>query len=441
MQKTFKNLKKKLGLHTSLDTFYFILIFLIAVVVFYTAFFPVPKISFMLYGWVIDITLLSYLVSFFSIFVSIGWTASLTIGLVCSFVYRNEKPQKCVINPLVTVLIPARNEEDVIGDILANLQNQTYSNLEIIPVCHNCTDRTYDIAMSFAAKDERIKPLKVNDNNYGKPYGLNYGLEIAHGELVTVFDCDSKFDKDFMEKSVSYFQKNGVDAIQPRIVSSNHNSYLLAFLTDLEFSTYTDLLQLSRKGLRANGLLGGTGSTIKRQILEELGGWEHSLVEDFALSLKINTNGHKIKYAYNIKVYDERVPFWSGFVGQRSRWMRGNWQVVKKYFIKTIPTPSDLFLLASCLWIFAMYYGFAILLLHVLGGYALGFYTPFHVWFTLWIIQLSCLFIRAVSVRKLKGLLYFPLYLLYLYHWIPVMFYAIKLKNGWKNTKTRHGFR
>ena len=432
---------KKLGIQAPADIIYFLLILVISVVVFYTAFFPLPNISMILGEIVVDITIISYLVAFFSIFISLGWTAGLVVGLICTFYYRNEKPKECTINPLVSVIIPARNEENVIAEILTNLQKQTYKNLEIIPVCHNCTDRTYEIAMSFAAKDERIKPLEVNEDKYGKPYSLNHGLEIAHGELVTIFDSDSKFDDNFIEQSVSYFQDEDVDAIQPRIVSSNHNSYLLSFFTDLEFITYTDLLLLTRRFIRANAILGGTGSTIRREVLEKMGGWEICLVEDFALSLKLNSQGYKIKFAYPIHLYDERVPYWSGFIRQRSRWMRGNWQMVKKYFIKSMPRPSDFFLIINCIWIFATYYSFAILLVNVLGGEIVGFYTPFYVWFSLYVTQMSCMIIRIVSVRKLKGLLYFPAYILYLYHWIPIFYYAMKLKHGWKNTKTRHGFR
>jgi len=96
--------------------------------------------------------------------------------------------------PLVSVLVPARNEEENIERCLASLQNQVYKNLEILVLNDNSTDKTLEVLNRVAAGDERLrvfdgKPLP--DDWYGKPFALHQLTQQARGEILIFTDADT----------------------------------------------------------------------------------------------------------------------------------------------------------------------------------------------------------------------------------------------------------
>jgi chlorobactene glucosyltransferase len=96
--------------------------------------------------------------------------------------------------PMVSVLIPARNEEKNIEHCLASLQNQVYRNFEILVLNDNSTDRTMDILKRIAATDTRIKVFNgkpLPDDWYGKPFALHQLTQEAKGEIFIFTDADT----------------------------------------------------------------------------------------------------------------------------------------------------------------------------------------------------------------------------------------------------------
>lgn len=103
-------------------------------------------------------------------------------------------PHDTVYQPKVSVLIPARNEEKVIGRILQRMTELTYpkEKLEVIVIDDASTDLTSEIAEEFAKKYGYIKVVhrKPEDGGKGKPAALNHCLKHATGEIVYCFDAD-----------------------------------------------------------------------------------------------------------------------------------------------------------------------------------------------------------------------------------------------------------
>jgi len=96
--------------------------------------------------------------------------------------------------PLVSILIPARNEERHIERCLNSLRNQMYKNYEILVLNDNSTDNTLDILNRIAAEDSRVrvfngKPLP--DDWYGKPFALHQLTQEARGEILVFTDADT----------------------------------------------------------------------------------------------------------------------------------------------------------------------------------------------------------------------------------------------------------
>lgn len=93
--------------------------------------------------------------------------------------------------PLVSVLMTAYNRENYIAEAIESVLSSTYQNLEIIIVDDNSKDRTFEIAQSFASKDNRIKIFR-NNQNVGDYPNRNRAAGYAKGEYLMHVDSDDK---------------------------------------------------------------------------------------------------------------------------------------------------------------------------------------------------------------------------------------------------------
>lgn len=431
-----KATRKKIGIREFKDVAFFLFLFLASAITVYISFFPLKPVVYWIGGYVIDLTMPTVFTAFFSLYLSLGWVWYAVSGFVCSFIKRGKLKENDDPDFKFSILIAAHNEENVISNILSDLKNQTYRNFETIVICHNCTDRTYEVVCGLSKGNPWIKPIKFL-GEYGKPHALNYGVKSASGELITVFDADSRIDKDYLEKVTRYFPK--YDGVQTLIQASNPNYNVLTQLIDLEYVCYTDLVQYSRSGMGFNAIFGGTGQTIKRQVLENVGFWDADLVEDYSLSVKVTLKDYKVAYTTDTKVYDEKVPFWKPFFKQRARWLRGDYQITKKYLSKAWRKPDYLHLLFSAFGILFYIYSYFCVMVYLFGGQVIQFYFPTTVWLPLFLIQQSVAITRIGITRGIKKICYYPLLFLYIYHWIPALFYTPFVKT-WKESKTPHGF-
>lgn len=95
-------------------------------------------------------------------------------------------------NTLISVIIPAHNEEKSIVLCLQSLHNQRYKNYELIVVCNGCTDRTASLAKKYATTYS-LKKANVCA-------ARNYGAQKAHGEILLFLDADCSVETHLLEK-------------------------------------------------------------------------------------------------------------------------------------------------------------------------------------------------------------------------------------------------
>jgi cellulose synthase/poly-beta-1,6-N-acetylglucosamine synthase-like glycosyltransferase len=123
--------------------------------------------------------------------------------------------------PLVSVLIPARNEENNIGTILNDLKNQHYQNIEIIVFNDLSTDKTEEMINASAKLDNRIKLINSNrlpEGWLGKVFGCYSLAQIAKGDYFLFLDADVRVSGDIISNSVSFMNKKklGLISIFPK---------------------------------------------------------------------------------------------------------------------------------------------------------------------------------------------------------------------------------
>src|SRR3989344_8712585 len=101
-------------------------------------------------------------------------------------------------NPLISVIITTKNEEDVISNILESINKQTYRNFEIILIDNQSSDRTLNIAKKYTKKVFTKGPERSAQRNFG--------VEKARGEYVLILDADMVLTQKVLEEAVKLFK-------------------------------------------------------------------------------------------------------------------------------------------------------------------------------------------------------------------------------------------
>ncbi len=242
--------------------------------------------------------------------------------------------------PMVSILIPAHNEEIVIEDTIKSMINLNYpkEKLEIIIVNDNSSDSTGSIAESYACQYNFIKVVHTipPSAGKGKSIALNQGFNHSTGEFIVVYDADNMPEPDAVQNLVLVLQKDekaGVSIGKFRVTNANNN--ILTKFIDIETITFQWLAQGGRWYWFKLSTIPGTNFAIRRSILETLGGWdEKALSEDTELSIRVYNLGYYIRFYPAAITWEQEPESWGVWWKQRTRWARGNIYVIKKYILK-----------------------------------------------------------------------------------------------------------
>ena len=109
--------------------------------------------------------------------------------------------------PLVSILVPIYNRENMVAETLASAIKQSYSNIEIIAVDNCSTDNSYKTSVEFSNCDKRIKIFR-NSENVGMIRNWERCLSNASGKYVAILCSDDLLHESFVEECVKCFEKN-----------------------------------------------------------------------------------------------------------------------------------------------------------------------------------------------------------------------------------------
>ncbi len=235
-----------------------------------------------------------------------------------------------------SILLPARHEERVYRETIEKVNNLHYPKelLQIIAICRE--DDPGTIAEARKTIDELGEPniqlLVFNDEPINKPHGLNLGLQIAYGDIVTIFDAEDEPHPEILNIINTTMLNDDMDVVQSGVQLMNHNTKWYCFLNVLEYFFW---FKSSMHFFAQIGMipLGGNTVFVRREVLEHLGGWdEHCLTEDADLGLRLSIRQARIRIIYDDEyVTREETPVTMGqFVKQRTRWNQGFLQILFK---------------------------------------------------------------------------------------------------------------
>jgi len=230
-----------------------------------------------------------------------------------------------------TLIVPAKNEEKVLGRLLERLAHQQYDkdSYEVLVVEDSSSDRTYEVCESYARSYQNIKCMKLPPSNVlnGKSRAINEALKVAKGKVIGIMDADSVPSLDLLSSVAARFA-NGAVAVQVKVIPLNARESLVARLAALEELLYEYTL-IGRAKLGLFVRLEGTGSFVLKDVISSLNGFnENALTEDADLSYKIYSMGYRVEYVDDVAVMREVVPRFSWLVKQRLRWYRGNLELI-----------------------------------------------------------------------------------------------------------------
>ena len=207
--------------------------------------------------------------------------------------------------PLVSIIVPFRNEEGNLPNLLDSLKQQDYKNLEIILVDDQSTDNSTKITEDFAKKVRNCKVVTVKDRPeewVGKTWACEEGFRRAGGEWLLFTDADVQFKKDVVRKSLSYVISNKLEilTLTPRILCRS-------FWAKLIQPVFHYFLMVLYSPLRVNnpndkfGYVFGSFFLIKKSVYVSLGRHEtvkSSLIEDRAFGALAKQKGAKMMMVY-----------------------------------------------------------------------------------------------------------------------------------------------
>jgi len=239
------------------------------------------------------------------------------------------------IRPLVSVLVPAHNEELGIIRCLESVRKNTYRKLEIIVIDDASTDNTRRLVRQYIARHPtRNIRLMYKRRNGGKAEALNHALRRgAGGDLVMALDADSVLHRKSISNAVSYFDDRRVVGVAANVRILDSLS-MLGLLQKFEHMVG----YRSKKFFSVTNsefIIGGVASTYRREMLKKVRFYDNdTTTEDIGLSLKIVAQGnreHRIIYAANVLAMTEGVQTFKGLLRQRYRWKLGSLQNLIKY--------------------------------------------------------------------------------------------------------------
>ncbi len=268
--------------------------------------------------------------------ITIFWIYQVGISL-CSLVKLKDKPLKTKKEHRFMAIIPAHNEEEVVGNLIESLKNQTYNKelYDIYVIADNCTDNTARIAKEAGA----IVYERYNEVEKTKGYALDWFLqqkikEDAQYDAICIFDADNIVDKNFI-KAMNKKLCQGEEVVQGYRDIKNPTDNWITSGYALFYWTMHRFYHLARYNLGLSPLLNGTGFMVSFDIIKENNGWKTvTLTEDIEFSLQRILKGKRLGWSTEAIVYDEQPTGFKQSWSQRSRWTVGHMQCMKEYTVK-----------------------------------------------------------------------------------------------------------
>jgi cellulose synthase/poly-beta-1,6-N-acetylglucosamine synthase-like glycosyltransferase len=272
--------------------------------------------------------------------------------------------------PFVTIQLPIYNEMYVVERLMEAVAALDYPIDKFeIQMLDDSTDETVEIIRrkmeELQAKGIQIHHIRRPNREGYKAGALAYGLNLAKGNFIAIFDADFVPKADFLKAAIPHFEeKTGM--VQSRWEHINRKFSIFTEMQALHLDAHFGIEQFGRFAGDYYMSFNGTGGIWRKECIRDSGGWEHdTLTEDLDLSYRAQMKGWKLKFIESIGSPAELPVEMGAIKSQQYRWMKGGAEVARKLLVKVWKTPAPLMkkihasihLLSSSIFIFSLLLG------------------------------------------------------------------------------------
>lgn len=305
---------------------------------------PVPKGSdFYIMQFNLSLATITYWLSnfFYALFIIfIGLGIIRLVFMVVLTAREKSRTKRVNINydllkeaPLVSIIVPAYNEEVNAVSSLENLLRQDYPNFNIIFVDDGSKDETYKKVLDAMSSNEKMKIF--TKPNGGKASALNYGIMHTNAEYVVCIDADTKLYPNAISLMMLRFldkeSNPNLGSIAGNVKVGNQTNLLTKWQA-IEYITSQNFDRLAYANINAITVVPGAIGAFKKKAIEEAGGFTtDTLAEDCDLTIRILKAGYKIGHENKAIAMTEAPEKTLQFIKQRTRWTFGVMQTFWKH--------------------------------------------------------------------------------------------------------------
>lgn len=354
----------------------------------------------------------------------------------------NNKIKTSKIKKKIACVVPARNEEKVIGNLLESLNNQNYPKelYDVFVLPNNCVDKTENVAKEQFAKIINCDNIKMKSKGDVLRHAFDYLKDYDYDAYI-IFDADNIVHPEFIEKMNNVLCA-GYRLAQGYRDSKNPSDSWVSGSYSLHYMIQNYFLNKARMNINWSSFINGTGFMISKDLIEEKGYSSSTMTEDIELSVKCAIANEKIAFAEEAITYDEQPITLSQSWKQRERWSIGTLQCLKIYAKELMKDcfknknfaslDSLLFLLAPIIQLT----GAATFILHMIVKLAensgIDIRTKL-IFGVMWYIVSIFMAILIIKVNKksvksyIKGIISLPIFY---FTWIPINISALMRKEA-----------
>ncbi len=223
-------------------------------------------------------------------------------------------------NPLISIIIPGKNEGKHLYKLTRSLAEQTYTNFELIIVDDGSNDDTPIIGENLK-KHGLIDLFLRNEQRGGKASAANFALQFCKGKYIVHLDADCSFDRDAIENVViPFYMDDKIGAVGGNVKVRNYKQSLCAKLQAIEYLKTVSVGRIVTSYLGIYKIISGAFGAFKSEAIKSIGGWDIGPGLDGDITVKIRKSGYKVYFEPSAVCLTNAPDKFKVLTKQRLRW-------------------------------------------------------------------------------------------------------------------------
>ncbi|MCD6067851.1 MAG: wapR [Bacteroidetes bacterium] len=234
--------------------------------------------------------------------------------------YEVARQKLFIDRPLVSIIVPGKNEGKHIYKLVMSMKEQSYTNIEFIVIDDGSDDDTERICKSLQ-KNGLIDLFLRNDVRGGKASAANLGYRYSKGKIVVHLDADCSYDNDAIEKIIiPFYLDDNIGAVGGNVMVRNYKESLCATLQAIEYSDTISVGRITSSYLGIYRVVSGAFGAFKKEALDRVGGWDIGPGLDGDITVKLRKLNYKIAFESEAVCQTSVPNTFKKLVKQRLRW-------------------------------------------------------------------------------------------------------------------------